>query len=426
MALQGTLKDFGLAEIFQLIGIQRTTGVLTLENDQDSVVIKFLEGQVVGADTRSESLESRLGTVLVRTGRITQAQLQQALETQRTSLQRLGHILVSSGRISDEELVEALRIQSSEIIYRLFRWRDGTYRFQKAEDVEYDRSHFTPINSETILMEGARMIDEWPIIERKVRSSKLVLARTAAARRVSAIREPGLDAGFDEAFGLDRPADAAGPAAAPAVEPPEVMRLTAEERLVLGLVDGRRCVGEICDLVALGEFETYRILADLLTRSLVEEIPEDQRAATAQSERLVDRLLPWTGLAGLAALALLTLLTIDTNPLTPWRLLARDPITEQLRVYSSMARLDQVSAAVEVYYLDRGALPASIQELADSGYIDPAELHDPWGREYAYSFSGGGYSLAGLDGTGTPRRELALARHLDAVDQLVAAPTHGR
>ena len=28
MALQGTLKDFGLGDIFQLIGIQRKTGIL--------------------------------------------------------------------------------------------------------------------------------------------------------------------------------------------------------------------------------------------------------------------------------------------------------------------------------------------------------------------------------------------------------------
>ncbi len=29
MALEGTLKDFSLADIFQLIGLQRKTGVLT-------------------------------------------------------------------------------------------------------------------------------------------------------------------------------------------------------------------------------------------------------------------------------------------------------------------------------------------------------------------------------------------------------------
>ena len=105
MALEGTIKDFALPDIFQLIGIQRKTGILTLESDKDAVTIKFLEGQVVGADKRSESVEERLGEVLVRTGRLTAAQLQDALQSQKDTLQRLGHILVKSGQISEEQLV---------------------------------------------------------------------------------------------------------------------------------------------------------------------------------------------------------------------------------------------------------------------------------------------------------------------------------
>ncbi|NIM63841.1 MAG: response regulator, partial [Acidobacteria bacterium] len=48
------------------------------------------EGQVVGADTRSASVEDLLGAVLVRTGRITSEQLRQALALQKKTLQRLG------------------------------------------------------------------------------------------------------------------------------------------------------------------------------------------------------------------------------------------------------------------------------------------------------------------------------------------------
>ena len=61
MALQGTLKDFGLGDIFQLIGIQRKTGILTLVGSEDTVTVKFLEGQVVGADTKRRSVEELLG-----------------------------------------------------------------------------------------------------------------------------------------------------------------------------------------------------------------------------------------------------------------------------------------------------------------------------------------------------------------------------
>ena len=72
MALQGTLKDFSLADIFQLIGIQRKTGVLTLKSAQETATVAFVEGQVVGADSTLRRLEDRLGTVLAKTGRTRQ------------------------------------------------------------------------------------------------------------------------------------------------------------------------------------------------------------------------------------------------------------------------------------------------------------------------------------------------------------------
>ena len=66
MALEGTLKDFSLADIFQLIGLQRKTGVLTLRGKDDTVTVTFLDGKVVGADSLSHRLENRLGHVLIR------------------------------------------------------------------------------------------------------------------------------------------------------------------------------------------------------------------------------------------------------------------------------------------------------------------------------------------------------------------------
>ena len=83
MALEGTIRDFGLADILQLIGIQRKTGELTLDDGDDQVTVKFLDGNVVGADTRKRTVEDLLGAVLVSTGRITEGQLQEALRTQK-------------------------------------------------------------------------------------------------------------------------------------------------------------------------------------------------------------------------------------------------------------------------------------------------------------------------------------------------------
>ena len=59
MALEGTIKDFGLPDIFQLIGLQRKTGLLTLKNEKDQVTVSFENGMVVNAEPPSTTGTSR-------------------------------------------------------------------------------------------------------------------------------------------------------------------------------------------------------------------------------------------------------------------------------------------------------------------------------------------------------------------------------
>ena len=47
MALQGTLKDFSITEIIQLIGQQLKTGVLIIRRGKDLVEIHFVDGLIV-------------------------------------------------------------------------------------------------------------------------------------------------------------------------------------------------------------------------------------------------------------------------------------------------------------------------------------------------------------------------------------------
>jgi len=404
MALHGQIQDFGLGDIFQLVGIQRKTGVLTLEKGRETVTLKFLDGQVVDADMRSQSVEDLLGSVLVRTGRITEKQLASALRRQKRTLQRLGYILVEEGLISQEELIEALRVQSLQIVYRLFRWSDGEFRFHPRETVDYDSNHFMPINTETILMEGARMIDEWPIIERRIRSDKLVLGRTEAA----------------EALDLASPAAGAEIDIAEGAEQRRRSRLSPEERQVLSLVDGERSVAEINDRCTLGEFDTYRILADLMARQLLVEIRQPEPVERPSPWRApADAVLRVALLLIVAALALHGLVSLPHNPMAPWRVVADDPAAQQLRLYSSQVRLERIERAVQVFYLDAGQFPAELELLARHGYLDPRDLRDPWGRAYAYELSAGGYRLQGLDGAGQAAPGLTVEHRFSAVQRMM-------
>jgi hypothetical protein len=161
MALEGTIRDFGLPDIFQLIGLQRKTGLLTLTNERDgeSVTVTFENGMVVMADSSARRLEDRLGNVLVKQGKVTRERLDETLNVQRQTLQRLGHILTGAGAITSRDLRDALSVQISQIVFRVFRWRDGRYLFAPSESVDYDRENFVPMSTDFILMEGIRMVD---------------------------------------------------------------------------------------------------------------------------------------------------------------------------------------------------------------------------------------------------------------------------
>jgi len=417
MALQGTLKDFGLGDIFQLIGIQRKTGILTLRGTEDTVTVKFLEGQVVGADTKQRSVEELLGAVLVRTGRITETQLREALRTQKQTLQRLGYVVVKSGLISEEDLIEALRVQSLQIIYRLFRWRDGEYSFGGVEDLEYDERHFIPISAETILMEGARMIDEWPIIERRIKSDRMILRHTDAAEQLELAVESIVDRDIEIDFGFT---DSASEPEEPSEE--KAIKLSREEREVLNLIDGKRSVDEINDRSTLGEFDTYRILSELLTRSLVEEVKKMPvpTVGGSRDRRLVDRMFKWT----LDAIVLLVVVAgvagLRANPLTPWRIGPVVGTSQQLRLHASQTRLERLETAVQVFYLDAGTFPQTLDLLAVNGYVAEDDLIDPWGRFYGFRLSRGGYQLFGWDADGDLHPDLTVSHRFTGLQRMLS------
>src|SRR5439155_27130594 len=115
------LRDFSLADILQLIALQSKTGLLTLKSPEDNVTLGFMDGRLVSAESSAKRIDNRLGTVLVKTGRLRPEALGKALETQAQTLQRLGYILLKNGFCSAEDLREGLDIQIRKIVYGLFR-----------------------------------------------------------------------------------------------------------------------------------------------------------------------------------------------------------------------------------------------------------------------------------------------------------------
>src|SRR5207244_1661336 len=82
---------------------------------------------------------------------------------------KLGEILVGMRVISQEDLERYMRVQIEESVYYLFTWTQGTFNFES--EVRPERQDFlVNINPESLLLEGARRVDEWSLIEEKIAS----------------------------------------------------------------------------------------------------------------------------------------------------------------------------------------------------------------------------------------------------------------
>lgn len=419
MALHGNLRDFSISDIFQLIGLQRKTGVLTLKSRDDVVTITFLDGRVVDSDSEKYRLESRLGKVLLKRGSMTEEKLGQALKIQQDTLQRLGYILVKNSFISNDELKKALTQQILEIVYRIFRWREGEYNFSQETSVEYDRESITPITTESILMEGAQMLDEWPIVERQVKSMGQVFEKTSIRQRIEVSEDENFE--FDDsAPGEVRPSKA------------ETIKLSPAVHEIYGLVDGTCNVSELVERSRQNEFQVCKALYELVTRGLVEEkhdrpagdlagpsVEEVIAAAAPPAPRAI--LLP---MLLVVAVFLLGNLVRFKNPLNRLTSFATGHNLVSTTLYDvSFARMHLVDRALQAYYLANATNPGTLTDLASSGFVSAESLQDPWKRAYIYYKQEKNYYLIGHDKDGKQSLELIFTYILsEGMDKKVSAP----
>src|SRR3954451_7750670 len=409
MALEGTLRDFSLADIFQLIGLQRKTGVLTLRGKDDTVTVTFLDGKVVGADSLNRRLENRLGTVLIKTGTLSQDQLNRALEIQKETLQRLGFILTHYGIISSDSLKQAIQLQILQIVYRLFRWKDGDYHFSQETTIEYDRDNVVPITAESILMEGARMIDECPIIEKRIRSYDMIFRKKLTDQEIVVVGAEDVDEiDFD---GTRAPKKKRASA--------DKIRISEEEKQIYDLVDGLTTVGDIVEMSKLSEFDTNKALYELLTRDLIEEA-RGQHVQGLLEQTPVDETevaetpVPLPLVVVLAAIAVISLGTSFKNPLNALAPFTRHTSSvRETKKAISMERIEAIGQAIEKFNTVNNRLPGGLTDLVPN-YIATHLLTDPWGNAYKYLQRPDKYLVIGFSGDGKADTDLFLSRTIDA------------
>jgi hypothetical protein len=234
--LEGDLSRIEVPDLLTFLHMGRKTGVFVLERPEQETKVYIRDGEPVFATSTKDSL--RFGEVLVRLGKLTPDRLSAVLRRQRTGGYRIGHALLIEKILKEEELASFLKVQVSEVIFDTFEWRSGGFTF--FDGVSPPLTAVTlEMDLQNLIMEGVRRIDERGRLREVFPELGMVVEAVANPERVK-----------------------------------QTVTLTQEEWRVFFLVDGRRTLGEICQLAGNpDEIATLQIVHNLVLANFVIVLP---------------------------------------------------------------------------------------------------------------------------------------------------------
>jgi len=197
--------------------------------------VYFESGRVVSASIRTNP--HPLGAMLVQAGKISEGDLERAraLQAQRTDRKRLGEVLVEMGCLTWRELERQVRRQIETVVFELMSWQEGFFSFVEGQTADPATEAFARISTESLLMEGARRIDEWARIAHKIPHLGVV------------------------------------PILAPIDEDhPSLLDLLPNEWEMLAMIDGQSDLRGIANRLGRSEFDVAKVAYGLLSTGVIE------------------------------------------------------------------------------------------------------------------------------------------------------------
>ena len=232
MALKGNLRDFSTTQLLNLINLARKTGTLTIQNSKKAEMA-FREGRLIFATLDQTS--SSLTSILRKAGKLSEEQARVIQQSSgKTSDKELGLQLIQAGLVTQNDIIQSVRQHILDIVYRLFTWGEGLFRFD-ANVLPPPERIVVPINLESVIMEGSRRLKEWERLQDELPDLDMALKFT------------------------DRP-DARL----------RNINLAVEEWRVVSFINPRNTIRQIAKANNLSDFHIRRIVYGMLQAGLVE------------------------------------------------------------------------------------------------------------------------------------------------------------
>lgn len=253
MSLQGQIEEMGLGPVIQTLSLNRYRGTLRIETEDGGSQFFFIsEGEIVLVRQVTRD-PVRLGELLVYSGKITNEELEQALGEQKGSGRRLGAVMVEIGLISQDEIDGVIREKFEHEFLDMFLLDRGRFEFifgltPEALFAPEEKLERISLNTESLMLEAMRQVDEWQDMIGSVGSLDTIYANR--------MKSQGVEIGEFEFEGVELSQQARGE--------------------LYALLDGTRSLREVLgEAIRLGtatRLETFKFLHHLRQSDLVKPL----------------------------------------------------------------------------------------------------------------------------------------------------------
>jgi len=230
--LQGKLATVRIVEVMQMLGLQRQTGRVVVNRPDDTVEIYFKDGLVVFASANCNGNRTAVEALLRKSCRIDEDSLRHVLRVAEMTSQPIDRVLVRERMIDQRAFAECLRRHTESAVYKVMAWKDGEFYFEKTPAPVFAAPF--QIKVDDLLLEGARLADEWNLIQRKI---------------------PDFNVIFESMIGNAAELTTRG--------------MSDVDLKVFSLINGKRTVQEIIEMLGLGEFDVAKSMFILLSVNLI-------------------------------------------------------------------------------------------------------------------------------------------------------------
>ncbi len=355
MILSGDLKDFSLADVLQLLLQQRKSGVLALENGKEKAELHISQGNISGVRVNGRTPEGKIREMLVETGRIGAREMGELESISGDMGRPILQTLIAKGFLSEADRDEWLQLISEDMVCELFSWPEGQYSFGTGHKAQSAGTSHMSLSAEFACMEGMRRIDDWPRLRETVPDGRMLFCPTGRP--------------FDgDELGWDR--------------------------LVLGLVDGRRTVESIGRQVPFGSFRLAECLVNLWNGGFIAPVQDrglhHEHAPQPDPEAERDRK---TALV-VGGFSLLLLAALAVRLFALWVLNANPPASAgaESRITRSLAR-ENVEAFLIDHAARNGSFPDDLEKLVADGAVEDRDIRGRSRGKILYRKTDKGYVL---------------------------------